>query len=194
MYCRYNDEYLLNLISKGDKKGLELLFNKYWEPLFSAANYRLQSEELAKDVLQNLFIDLWDKRESINIRSNVKGYLNVALKNRIINKIKAEDVREKYERMAIQFYETNYLATEHQFKEKYLQDEMEKKIEQLPGRCREVFILSRVEQLSHKEIGEQLGISPKTVENHITKALRILKPHLKKIVEVLILLYCGSGL
>src|SRR5699024_948439 len=103
-------------------------------------------------------------------------------------KIKAEATREKYEKMTIQFYETNGLATEHQFSENYLREEMEKQVERLPDRCREVLELSRMEQLSHKEIAEKLNISPKTVENHIGSALKVLRPHLERVVSIILAL------
>lgn len=186
MYREQSDKQLLELIGEGDRKGFKELFNRYWESLFAAAIHRLQSEEVAKDVLQELFTELWEKRTTLQIRSNVGGYLFTALKHRIINKIKAETTREKYEKMTIRFYEINELATEHQFSKHYLQEEMEKKVDQLPERCREVFELSRMEQLSHKEIGEQLNISPKTVENHIGRALKVLRPYLKRVVAVLL--------
>jgi len=185
MYRDLNDGQLSGLMGKSDRKAFEQLFDRYWESLFAAARHRLQSEQLAKDVLQELFVELWEKRETLNIRSNVRGYLFTALKHRIINKIKAEATREKYEKMTIQFYETNGLATEHQFSRNYLQEEMEAKVEQLPDRCREVFELSRIEHLSHKEIGERLNISPKTVENHIGRALKVLRPYLKRVISVL---------
>jgi len=188
MIGEYGDEQLIELIAEDNPTAFKQLFNRYWEPLFAAAVHRLQSDELAKDVLQELFIDLWEKRRSLNIQSNVGGYLFTALKHRIINKIKAESTREKYEQMIIQFYETNSLATEHQFYRNHLQEEMEKKVGELPDRCREVFKLSRMEQLSHKEIGQKLNISPKTVENHIGRALKVLRPHLKKIVGFLLAL------
>lgn len=185
MYREYSDKQLIQLIKKGNKDGFEQLFNRYWESLFAAAMHRLQSEERAKDVLQELFTDLWEKRESLNIH-NVGGYLFTALKHRIINHIKAETAREKYEQMTIRYYETNGLATEHQFSQRYLEEEMDRKVQELPDRCREVFELSRKKQLSHKEIGERLDISPKTVENHIGRALKVLRPHLRKVVMVLL--------
>lgn len=185
MYKGQSDDQLLEYIGKGDRKAFEQLFNRYWESLFAASLQRLQSEQLAKDVLQELFIELWEKHESLNISSNVSGYLFTALKHRVINKIKAETTRVKYEKMTIRYYEINGLATEHQFSRNYLQEEMESKVKQLPDRCREVFELSRIEQLSHKEIGERLNISPKTVENHIGRALKVLRPYLKQVVSVL---------
>ena len=188
MHGKYRDKQLIALISEDNSEAFKQLFDRYWEPLFAAAVHRLQSDELAKDVLQELFIGLWEKRGSLTIQSNVAGYLFTALKHRIINKIKAENTREKYEKMTIQFYETNNLATEHQFFKKHLQEEMEKKAGELPDRCREVFELSRMEQLSHKEIGKKLNISPKTVENHIGRALKVLRPHLKKVVGFLLAL------
>lgn len=186
MYREQSDGQLLENIGKGDRKAFEQLFNRYWESLFAAAMHRLQSNQLAKDVLQELFIELWEKHETLNIRSNVSGYLFTALKHRVINKIKAEATREKYEKMTIRFYEINEFATEHQFSKDYLQEKMEKEVEQLPDRCREVFELSRIEQLSHKEIGQQLNISPKTVENHIGRALKVLRPYLKRVISVVL--------
>lgn len=185
MYKKQSDEQLLKYIGKGDRKAFEYFFRRYWESLFAAALQRLQSEDLAKDVLQELFVELWEKRETLNIHSNVSGYLFTALKHRIINKIKAEATREKYEKMVTHFYEINDFATEHQFSRNYIREEMDKRVEQLPDRCQEVFELSRIEQLSHKEIGEQLNISPKTVENHIGRALKVLRPYLKRVISVL---------
>lgn len=184
----HKDEKLVELIKTGDSKAFEQLFNKYWEPLFAAAMLRFQSEELSKDILQELFVDLWKKREALHIHSNVRGYLFTSLKHRIINKIKSEAIRKKYEKMTIQFYETNNLATEHQFSRLYLKEEMEKQMERLPARCREVFELSRVEHMSYNEISKNLDISPKTVGNHIRRALKVLRPYLKQVVCFLVVL------
>src|SRR5699024_4693329 len=107
MHGKDKDEQLLKLIAKDDQEAFKRLFDRYWESLFAAAMHRLKSEALAKDVLQELFTDLWEKRGSLTIRSNVGGYLFTALKHRVINKIKAEATREKYEKMTIRFYETN---------------------------------------------------------------------------------------
>lgn len=179
---------LLKRVREGDTKAFEQLFNNYWEPLFSASMYRLQSEELSKDILQELFTDLWEKRHTIDIHTNIRGYLYTALKHRIINKIKSENIRHKYEKLTIQFYKTNGLATEHLFTQKLLKEELTNQLEYLPGRCREVFKLSRIDHLSHKEISKRLSISPKTVENHIGRALKILRPQLKRMVSLLLVI------
>lgn len=184
-----DDHILMNGIRSGDPAAFEELFNRYWEPLFAAAVYRLKSRDLAQDVLQELFVDLWEKRASLEIHTSVKGYLNQALKNRIINKIKSETVRDKYEKMILDHYETNPLGTEYRVSENFLNHEIRKDSALLPDRCKEVFELSRYEQLSHKEIGEKLNISPKTVENHIGKALKILHPKLKQIISFLFIFW-----
>lgn len=180
------DKELIDLIRVGDEDAFEHLFNRYWEPLFAAAMHRLQSRELSKDVVQELFVDLWEKRSSLRVQSNVEGYLFTALKHRIINKIKSESVREKYESMVFEFYETNELATDRQFLEKALLEAVKAQTKKLPDRRREVFEMSRFDQLSHKEISEKLNISPKTVENHINHALKTIRPRLKKIISVLL--------
>lgn len=184
-----DDHTLIDRIRSGDSGAFEKLYNRYWESLFAAAMHRLQSIELSKDVVQELFVSLWEKRTSIRIRSNVKGYLFTALKHRIINKIKSETVREKYEKMVTEFYEANDLATEYRVLEKILLEELKRETDKLPERCREVFELSRMQQLSHKEIGEKLDISPKTVENHIGRALKTIRPKLKQIISVLFVFF-----
>lgn len=184
-----DDHNLINRIRSDDSAAFEELFKSYWEPLFAAALYRLKSRDLAQDVLQELFVEVWEKRRSLEIHTNVKGYLNQALKNRIINKIKSEAVRDKYEKMILDHYDVNNLATDYRVSEHFINNEIRKETEILPVRCREVFELSRVEQLSHKEIGEKLNISPKTVENHIGKALKILRPKLKQIISALLLFW-----
>lgn len=180
------DKQLIDQIKTGNSAAFEELFNRYWEPLFAAAMHRLQSRDLSQDVLQELFVDLWVKRASIQIQSNVKGYLFTALKHRVINKIKSEAVRDRYEKMILEFYEVNELATDRQFSEKALLEELKKQTEKLPERRREIFEMSRFDQLSHKEIGDKLNISPKTVENHINHALKSIRPRLEKIISILL--------
>lgn len=194
MYSEKDTKRLLELIGEGDSKAFEQLFNLYWEPLFAAAMHRLRSRELSKDVLQELFVDLWEKRKVLDIRTNIRGYLFTALKHRIINQIKSEAVRENYERMTIQFYETNSLATDHQISRNDLETEIGKQMKRLPNRCREVFELSRIEHMSHREISERLNISPKTVENHIGRALKILRTYLKQIVCISLIIFAGYSL
>ncbi len=184
-----DDKALLKHIRSGDPVAFERLFNRYWEPLFAAAMHRLQSRDLSEDILQELFVDLWEKRDDIQIRTNVQGYLFTALKNRVLNKIKSESVREKYEQMVIDYYELNELATDHKFRLKIIREEIQKETDKLPDRCRQVFELSRKQQLSHKEIGKKLNISTKTVENHIRLALKKIRPKLKRIISVLIILF-----
>lgn len=180
------DKQLIERIRKGNSAAFEELFNRYWEPLFAAAMHRLQSRDLSQDVIQELFVDLWVKRTSLQIQSNVEGYLYTSLKHRIINKIKSEAVRDKYEKMVLEFYEINELATGRQFSEKALLEEIKKQTEKLPDRRREIFEMSRFDQLSHKEISDKLNISPKTVENHINNALKTIRPRLEKIISVLL--------
>lgn len=184
-----DDSILIDRIQSGDAVAFEKLYNRYWEPLFAAAMHRLQSRDLSQDVLQELFVDLWEKRDDLQIRNNVRGYLFTALKNRVLNKIKSELVRDKYEQMVIEFYELNELSTDYTFTLKILREEIQNETDKLPDRCKEVFELSRTQQLSHKEISEKLNISTKTVENHIRSALKKMRPKLKRIISVLIILF-----
>lgn len=183
------DQLLIQKINEGNKEAFEQLFKKYWKKLFAVAINRLQSETLAEDMIQELFTDLWSRRASLEINTSVAAYLYTALKYLIIRHIKKSSRTDKYVDMIMRQYEINDLSTENQVQYQQLSDELDRQVEALPARCRQVFKMSRYEQLTHKEIADKLNISYKTVENHINRALQTLRPSLEKVVSILLILW-----
>ena len=186
------DKDLIKKVAEGDEKSFELLYDTYWEILFRVAYNKVNSVEIAKELVQDLFTDIWYKRENLTNIKDVKPYLIGALKYTVLDYIRKQVVRDKYVKEVlnvalrngydcfdnVSFNETKNVIFDH--------------IEKLPDQCRKVFKLSRFEHLSIKEIAARLDLSPKTVENHIGRALRILKANLKDdhiYMEVLILLF-----
>ena len=177
-YKFLTDEILTKLLKADDETAFKEIYNRYWKLLFNAAYYRLGSKETAKELVQNLFLYIWEKRNSLTI-NNLQFYLQTAIKNRVINHIEATLVQKKYQQHIRETFSNQSSETEAtvQYNELYLA--FEKALAQLPPKTRDVFKMSRFEHLSIKEIASRLNISEKAVEYHITSSLRFLRINLK---------------
>ncbi|MCR9152638.1 MAG: RNA polymerase sigma factor [Croceimicrobium sp.] len=176
------DHELLAAIASSDEKALQQFFNRYYKTLVGTAFNILKDEEQAKDIVQDLFFWLWKNRESLSIKSSVLAYFKRATINRCLNLLKKNQKFSDQEdwQEPIQASPNPQELMEAQELEAFVAQALL----QLPERCRLIFTLKRLEGLSVKEIAEKLEISPKTVENQITKALKhlssSLKPYLAK--------------
>lgn len=168
------DDFLLKGIKKGSKQSFENLFKAYYELLFNYL-YRLSLNEfITEDCLQNVFLNIWLKRNSLEVKSSLKNYLLRSCHNEFLmhlrKKKKEYDILDKLKWEAISevFMEEN-----HKLEDDLIQ--LEKHIEELPNKCKQVFKLSKIERKKHKEIAVIMNISTKTVEAHISKAVQFLK-------------------
>jgi RNA polymerase sigma-70 factor (ECF subfamily) len=169
------DAELISLIKEGGKGAFEEIYDRYWGAMYIHAYKMLKDEDEAKDVIQELFAHLWAQRQELELRTSLKAYLYTALRNRILNIFDSRKVRSNYiESLAI-YFEEHHLITEERFREKELENIIEREIANLPEKMRVVFELSRKQHLSHKEIALELQISDKTVKKQINNAIRILK-------------------
>lgn len=161
----------------GDEYAFTEIFEQYWELLFYKALTILDDKDDAKDIVQKVFIDLWNRRKE-NLILNLKPFLLNAVKYQVFNYLRNGKLTLKHiDRFEdILFY--NHIDEEIDSKE--ISGGLSKAIEELPERCRIVFKLSRIENLSNREISEKMGISIKTVENQITKAQQTLRTALKE--------------
>ncbi|HLP94855.1 MAG TPA: RNA polymerase sigma-70 factor [Saprospiraceae bacterium] len=171
-----SEQQLLSALRFGHEDALRQIFNRHY-PLLLSDIYRLvQDESTCEDLAQELFVDLWNKRESLDIHTSLRAYLKRAAVNKTLNYLKSQK-RFQYEEAD----DLNNMAdhSDRDIRQKESQESLEKvlhaAIDTLPEKCRLVFNLSRFEQLSHKEIAEKLGISVKTIENQITKAMKVLR-------------------
>jgi len=182
-----NDKKLLKRLQKGDAQAFTLLFRKYWATLFDMAYKRLQSKEQAEEIVQELFLDVWQRRATLSLSHSFFTYLSAALKYKILNQIRAEGVKNKH----LLHIKTRQQVLAHPIEEKLFYDELnsayEEAVGQLPERCRTVFQLRRNEQCSFQEIATQLNISVSTAEKHMVKALKLLRTDLKDYVVTLAL-------
>ncbi len=181
----YAEEQILRQLKQKDKSAFEVLFRTHYEAIVGFVNKYLGNKAEAEEVVQDVFLQFWQKADDINIQISLKSYLYQAARNRSLNIIKHRSVERKYSDHLVNnidfFHEGNHLEMEE------LQDRIQTAIDTLPEKCREVFILSRFEEKKYKEIADELGISIKTVENQMGKALRVMRQELGDYLPILVL-------
>ena len=171
----YEDNEILELLNKNDEQAIELLFDKFFEYLCAVVFKILHDYEAARDVVQDIFFDLWKKRDKLNIRTALRPYLRRAAVNRAINYLKRKRIMvSEDDDSAVDIVSSVPSGQAHLEKDE-LETRIYQVIESLPPKCKLVFGMSRFEEMSYQEIADALDISVKTVENQISKALRILR-------------------
>jgi len=183
-YSHLQDVALLHKIAHGDKGAFNEVYERYWKQMYQAGNKVLKDKDASMDVVQDIFVKFWENKETINVHTNLKGYLLVAVKFKVANYIRHHQVKETFFEKISQEPQPLNTASE-QLEVKELKNYISQFTEALPEKCREIFVLSRKEYLSNKQIASQLGISVKTVENQITIALKRLKINLEKVSSLL---------
>lgn len=178
-----SDQKLVELLKAGDAQAFEKLFKRYWQPLYNYGYTRLKSREAVEGLIQEIFIDLWTKRERLDIQKSFSAYIYQAFKFSLIDYIRSRQVREKYIYQLANYFIYSENLTEDTVNQNELSQALSAVINRMPERCAEIFRMSRIEQYSMKEIAEKLGISPKTVENQISKALKILRSDLSEFLS-----------
>ncbi len=171
------DQELVERIREGDKAAFRVLFDQHYKTLVGTAVNILKDEARGKDAVQEVFLQVWKSRKKLEIRTSLGAYLKRGVINRSLNQVN---------------YAKNFVAegqlrehtmlTHSALDELALQDlesALRASLDLLPERCRLIFVMKRLEGMSHKEISEALGISPKTIENQITKAMKVLKEALQ---------------
>lgn len=188
MYNKDNLRVIVKGLIKNDKQALDELYNYYYPKLYIYAKGFLKVEDDINDILQEVFIKIWENRKNIKNVETFNAYIFTISKNAIISyfreKTKTSSFESRVKNMATS--EGYYLNDSIEYLE--VKEKVDQIIEKLPEKRKHIFKLSREQGLSHKEIATQLGISIKTVEDHIMHAIRHLRKHLKTL-DIITLLY-----
>jgi RNA polymerase sigma-70 factor (family 1) len=187
-FSKLPDQQLVVLLKQDKLSAFKEIYSRYWKKLYGEAYKRLKSKELAEEVVQEIFTNFWLKRQSLQITTTVNGYLHLAVANLVIDLYRKELVKEKYKEDFKIVHSELDNSTEESIMLKELAYTIEAEVSHLPDKCRSVYELSRNEHKSNKEIAVYLGISEKTVENHLTKALKRLRFSLSHYLVVIMVL------
>ena len=178
---RHNqDLYFFSRMKRGDENAFDYLFNYYYAGLVVYADKLLFNNHLSEEIVQGVFMKLWQDRRYIEINSSVKSYIFQSVRNKCLDILKHRKIKDDYARKVLSEQEPSSEATWDAYVESELYVILIREIEKLPPECQKVFRYSRIRNHTNREIAEKLGISLKTVENQISKALRILRIALKK--------------
>ncbi|HMR84314.1 MAG TPA: RNA polymerase sigma-70 factor [Niabella sp.] len=172
------DEELFRLFQNGENRAFDELYRRYRELLTSMAERMLASRQMAEDIVQEIFLSLFNRKSQIEIQVSLKSYLMKSMKFKILNEFRSQGVRKAYDKQVTTHRSFFSYNASYDCELKDLTSNIESTISMLPDKCRTAFLLSRSEDLSYKDISGCMGISISTVEKHISKALRLLKNNL----------------
>lgn len=173
VYSNFTDEELITLLKGGDGLAFTEIYNRYWAEMYYHTFRMLKDEDSSKDVVQDVFSNLWLKSQSLNAGTRLSGHLYISVRNKVLNLIAQNKVRNDYLSSVAAFI--TQPTSEHLFDEREILKLVEEEIRKLPPRMREIFELSRKDNLSHKEIAEKLNLSDQTVKKQVQNALKIIK-------------------
>ncbi|WP_216616700.1 RNA polymerase sigma-70 factor [Marinifilum caeruleilacunae] len=171
------------------REDFENLFNDHYSRLCAYAYNFLKEQEGSEEIVQEVFFKLWINRSEIQINSSMESYLYRSVRNASLNLIKHISIREKYKEYNKEAIEYDEQIDKDPMNASELELKIRASIDKLPEQRKKIFILSRYEQLKYKEIAEQLGISVKTVENQMGKALKFLREELADYLPLIVLFF-----
>ncbi|MDP9078898.1 MAG: RNA polymerase sigma-70 factor [Bacteroidota bacterium] len=187
-YNELSDEELIGLLRKDDHAAFTEIYNRYWNKLMAIAYNHTKDKSSAKEIVQELFVGLWNRKNALSIKS-LNGYLATAVKFSVYKQIERE--RKHREIAQREYPQKAFTNDDHIVELKFLQEYINGQVELLPEKCRLVFNYSRVKGLSNAEIAKEMNISEKTVEGHLTKGLKKIQVNLKNSGIAVILGTCA---
>lgn len=176
-----------NIDIKMDKRAFEELFRSFFPSLVLFAQKYVPDQDTAKEIVHNVFINLWEKRQQVDTSSTLKSYLFTSVHNRCLNYIRDQKKFDKDETIFQRLDSSDFTDGVDRLEEQELEQRIYDALQALPEKCREIFMLNRFEGLKYGEIAEKLGISVKTVETQMSKALKILREKLIDYLGMIIL-------
>jgi RNA polymerase sigma-70 factor (family 1) len=171
-------------IRNGDQKAFELVFKKFYANLCAYANQVLYDRDMAEEIVQELFFQIWQKREALMVEASLKSYLYRAVHNSCLNHIKHNKIKTAYQQYAKDQNSNITFGQQEAMEAEEFKVLVRKTIAKLPPGRKKIFMMIRYEQRRYKEVADLLGISVKTVENQMGKAMQFLRTELKSYLIV----------
>ncbi|WP_157760749.1 RNA polymerase sigma factor [Chitinophaga caeni] len=189
MLSNYSDEQLLLLLKDDHIPAFNTIYERYSRQVYLYILSKVDTNDTAKDILQEVFTSLWERRRFAKIDS-LKAYLYQGVRHKIIDIYRKEANYRKYLQQLIEHFDAHpHVITDH-YDIKLKAQEVLEAINHLPAKMKEVFMLSRFENMSIEQIADKLNLSPQTVKNQISKALKVLRTHYQS--DMLMMIALGS--
>jgi len=186
-YGILSDCELVTLLKAGDNQAYAAIYDRYKVLMFRHACNKIYDTDEAQDVLQDVFLSLWNKRADISESENLAGYIYTSIRNKTLKLIAHHKIKTNYVESILHFSETSSVATDHLVRERQFSELIEREIAALPLEMRKIFVLSRKGHLKNKEIAVKLELSEHTVATQIKRALKILRTRLGLITYLFLL-------
>ncbi|RCR66496.1 RNA polymerase sigma-70 factor [Larkinella punicea] len=187
-YQKLTDTELLDLLRNDDEQAFRALYERYWYKMYVVAHRKLRRKEVAEELAQELFVMLWQKRDSLKIL-NLPAFLGITLKNLMVDYIRRNILEEHYLDQLRLFFPVETFTTTETVQLNDLTEAIQNTLAQLPEKTREVFILRRFEQLSIREIAQRLELSEKAIEYHLSRSTSFLRQNLRDFVAVWVVFF-----
>jgi RNA polymerase sigma-70 factor (family 1) len=185
-----NDNDLLEAFQRGEKDAFIAIYERFWNRIFLIAYRSTRNKEVSEDLVQNLFLKLWDKRDLLHIKQ-IEAYLHSSIRNSVIDYVHSQVVRNKYLDYLKASPPTGENNTDHMMAVSDLSKQIEEGLTQLPEKSRSIFRMNRLDHSPVEEIAQKLKISEKAVQYHLTKSLKVMRVYLKSIIFSLLLIFLG---
>ncbi|WP_028666188.1 RNA polymerase sigma factor [Runella zeae] len=188
-----DNDYLIKQLSNGCEQSFRLLYERYFACVYRTANKYLHSENLAQDVVQEVFTKIWLNRTSLTDIQNLESYLVVMTKNHTFRELKKIAFEQHQQQTYLSQLELDTNFTEVTLDSQQLDELLLEAVEQLPPQQKTVFILGKMQNMSHEDIAHHLNLSQGTVKNHMVRALKFVRKHLAPHLASFILLHFFSN-
>jgi RNA polymerase sigma-70 factor, ECF subfamily len=189
------ENILIEQLKKGDKGAFESVFKSYYSQLCAYANKFVTDMDDSEEIVQELFFQIWQKRDDLNILTSFKSYLFRSVHNSCLNYIKHKNIQQKHIEHSLYEQANTLYEFSDAIDTNELQNRIRQAIDKLPKERKKVFLMIRYDNLKYAEVAEKLSISVKTVENQMGSALKFMREELKEYLPVLIMIaFIFSGI
>ncbi|WP_195533053.1 RNA polymerase sigma-70 factor [Bacteroides finegoldii] len=179
-----SDEDLIVALRKGDNNAFSIIYKRYWGKVCNFSRLYITSDADIEDIVQQVFLKLWNYRTSLKENESFEGFLFIATRNLIFSHIRKSFNENAYKLTVLDAIDQDddWYGVQEEMEANELREYIEKLLQELPSRQQEIFRMSRKEMCSNREIAERLSISEKTVEKHITATLRFLRENIRLLI------------
>lgn len=177
-YSTRTDQQLLALLQEGDEAAFTAIYNRYWAIMYNHGCHMLKDTDAAMDLVQDVFMDLWQKGNEVAVHASLKAYLYGAVRYKTMDTLRKSQVRDKYVQSMIAFSVQGEYSTDDAVNLHELVQRLEAALDQMPAQMRKIFELSRMEGQTPNEIADQLGLSVSAVHKTLSRAVRLLRSKL----------------